>query len=136
MANAPRLVDDVNEHGQSEDSSIGIQEKMDYDSAPKKTDSPRSSIIATFESKNDATYDELLGGNLPPTEEEDGAEGDTGTDIDDNQDNNEPSEWAHVSDFQTTETTDPDHIVHEDNSCTFQETVKRNRSCPYKYDDD
>jgi hypothetical protein len=136
MANAPRLVDDVNEHGQSEDSSIGIQEKMDYDSAPKKTDSPRSSIIATFESKNDATYDELLGGNLPPTEEEDGAEGDTGNDIDDNQGNNEPSEWAHVSDFQTTETTDPDHLVHEDNSCAFQETVKRKRSCPYKYDDD
>jgi hypothetical protein len=116
-ANVQGLVDDVNEHDQSENSSIGIQEKTGYDPAPKKTDS--------FESKHHTTYDELLGGNLPPIEEEDGAEGDTGfkedgTDIDNNQDNNEPSEWAHVSDFQTTETTDPDHIVHEDNSCPYQ----------------
>jgi len=59
----------------------------------------------------------------PPTEEEeegpiqDRAEGDTGSDIDNNRDSDEPLQWAHVSDFQTPETTDPDHVVHGDNSC-------------------
>jgi len=79
------------------------------------------------------SYSELHDGYYGRTEEEQeqeeegeeeliqsGTEVDAEMEVDDNQDDNEPSEWAHVSDFQTTETTDSDHILHEDNSCPYQ----------------
>lgn len=63
------------------------------------------------------------------------AEGYAEAEIDNNSTSDEPSQWADDSnDFQTTEETDADHVVHEDNSCPFRETRKRNRSCPYKSD--